>query len=68
MIGTTAGTATFVGSPTVELQPAVNEHMPKVDLYHVAYFRDESSYEDLLKALMQKVSMLQKHLAVISDR
>lgn len=67
MLGTTASTATFVGSPTVDLQPALDP-TPKVDLHHVAYFRDDSSYEDLLKALLQKVSVMQKHLATLSDR
>ncbi len=67
MIGTTAGTTSFVGSPTVELQPAP-EIVEKVDLKKVAYYRDESSYEDLLKALLQRVSVLQKQLAAKTDR
>lgn len=67
MLGTTASTATFVGSPTVDLQPAADP-LPKVDLHHVAYFRDDTSYEDLLKTLLQKVSMMQKNLAMLSDR
>lgn len=70
MIGTTASpTTSFVSTPntTVELQPA-SDPRPKVDLYHVAYYRDDTSYEELLKALLQKTSGLQKHLAAIGDR
>ena len=70
MIGTTASTTTFViSSPQVELQPASDFiEKPQVDLYHVAYYRDDTSYDDLLKALLQKVSVMQKHLAVIGGR
>jgi hypothetical protein len=67
MIGTTATTTTFVFTPTVELQPASNP-LPKVDLYHVAYYRDETNYDDLLKALLQRTSVMQKHLASLSGR
>lgn len=68
MIGTTAGTTSFVGSPRIELEPPPEQTTPRVDLYHVAYHRDESSYEDLLRALMQKVSVMQKQLATMTDR
>ena len=66
MIGTTIGTASYVGSPTVELPAA--EIIEKVNLQRVAYQRDNSSYEDLLKALLQRVSVLQKQLAAKTDR
>ena len=68
MIGTTAGTTSFVGSPTIELQPAPEQAAARVDLHHVAYYRDETSYDDLLRALMQKVSVMQKQLAILTDR
>jgi hypothetical protein len=67
MIASTATPTSFVISPTVEIQPAANP-LPQVDLNHVAYYRDETSYEDLLRALQQKVSVLQKQLATIIDR
>lgn len=67
MIGTTAGSATFVSTPKVELEPP-KDLLPKVDLYHVAYFRDNTDYDTLMKALLQKVSGMQKHLAVLCDR
>lgn len=67
MIGTTASTVTFVGSPQVELEPA-KECRQQVNLYHVAYYRDDSSYEDLLRSLMQKVSSMQKQLAVMTQK
>ncbi len=67
MIGTTVSPTTFVSSPTVDLQPAIDLRR-KVDLYHVAYYRDDTSYEELLRALLQKVSVLQKNLATITDR
>lgn len=67
MIGTSVGTTTFIGSPIVDLK-AAPEPLPKVDLYHVAYFRDDSNYDDLLRALLQKVSVMQKQLATITDR
>ncbi|MBX9685602.1 MAG: hypothetical protein K2X27_02800 [Candidatus Obscuribacterales bacterium] len=67
MIVSTASTASFVAAPKVELQPAP-EQLPKVDLHHVAYFRDETQYDDLYKALMQKISNMQKQIAVLSNR
>ena len=67
MIGTTASTTAFVSTPTVHLLPAA-EQMPQVNLFHVAYFRDNTSYEDLLRALLQKVSVMQKHLAAETNR
>lgn len=65
--GTAVSTVTFVGSPRVEIQPA-EDVRPKVDLYHVAYFRDDSGYDDLLRTLLQKVSQMQKQLATMTDR
>jgi hypothetical protein len=51
----------------VELQPAPLRHA-KVDLCHVAYRRDNTPYEDLLRALLQKTSTLQKELAALQNR
>lgn len=67
MIATTAGTTSFVSVPNVEL-PAAPEALPKVDLYHVAYYRDNTEYDLVLRALRQKVSEVQKHLAVLNCR
>ncbi len=66
MIGTSAST-TFISAPRIELEPPA-DIAPKVDLYHVAYHRDNTSYDDLLKALLQKTSSLQKQLAAMADR
>ncbi len=50
-------TAPYIAPPVVEVQEA-----PGVDLYRVAYHRDNSSYDDLLSALLTKVSSLQAQL------
>ena len=65
IIGTTTGTTNFVSVPKVEL-PAAPAALPKVDLYHVAYYRDNTQYDLVLKGLLEKVSELQKHLASIN--
>lgn len=67
MIIGTASTTSFVSTPAVELQPAPLRHA-KVDLCHVAYRRDNTPYEDLLRALLQKTSTLQKELAALQNR
>ena len=68
IIGTSASaSSTFVNPPVVDLPP-VPSALPKVDLRHVAYYRDNTEYEVLLKALMQKVSTMQKNLATLSSR
>lgn len=69
MITGTASTTSFVSapSPTVELQSAPSLHA-KVDLCHVAYRRDNTPYEDLLRALLQKTSTMQKELAALQNR
>lgn len=58
MYGTVQTTATpYVAPPVVEL-----EEVPTVDLYHVAYRRDNTKYEDLLAALLKKVASIQANL------
>lgn len=68
MIGTTVTPTIVVTPPTVEVEIPAIDLRPEVDLHHVAYFRDNTSYDDLLRALRQRVSVLQKRLAVLCDR
>lgn len=58
MFGTTqAPPAPFIAPPVVEVEPT-----PVVDLYNVAYRRDNTRYDDLLDALLAKVASLQATL------
>ena len=66
IIGTASTTTAFVSVPPVELEPAPARR--KVDLCHVAYYRDNTPYEDLLRALLQKTSSMQKELAALQNR
>ena len=67
MIGTTVSPTTISVSPTVDL-PAAPSLLPSIDLHHVAYRRDDTSYEDLLRALLQNVSVMQKRLAALQGK
>lgn len=50
--------AQYIAPPVVELQ----QQTPPVDLYKVAYFRDNSDYDALLTALLSKVASLHSQL------
>ena len=67
IVGTTTGATSFVSVPKVEL-PAPPDLLPKVDLYNVAYYRDKTEYDLVLKSLLQKVSEVQKRLAALNGR
>jgi hypothetical protein len=54
-------TAPFIAPPVVDLQ----EPSTTVDLYRVAYYRDNTGYDELLAALLTKVASIQDFL---SDR
>jgi hypothetical protein len=69
MIGTAVTPTTIVISPPAMAEfQAAPDRLPKVNLHHVAYYRDDTGYDDLLRALQQRVSVMQKHLAVLTDR
>lgn len=57
----------FPRQPVLEIEAAPNM-TPMVDLRHAAYYRDNTGYEVLRRALLQKVSELQKELAAMSDK
>jgi hypothetical protein len=59
MFATTHPTiAPFIAPPVVDLQ----EPSTTVDLYRVAYHRDNTGYDDLLAALLNKVASMQAYL------
>ncbi|MBY0547294.1 MAG: hypothetical protein K2W95_08375 [Candidatus Obscuribacterales bacterium] len=56
----TANTAQYVIAPPVVDQ--LQQKSTPIDLYKVAYFRDNSDYDELLTTLLSKVASMQSQL------
>ena len=58
------GTANATTAPYVIAPPVVDklQKSAPIDLYKVAYFRDNSDYDELLTALLSKVASMQSQL------